>query len=92
MSDTLEKTGSEQRTDQITEPGDHERFSHYVDKHKLTEATVFGLPVEALCGKVWVPSRDGRKFPVCPDCKRIMDEVVASNLPSDPSDRAEEPE
>ena len=51
------------------EPGDHERFSHYVEKDKLTEAMVMGTPVVALCGKVWVPSRDPERFPVCPECK-----------------------
>ncbi len=51
------------------EPGDHERFSHYVEKDKLTEAMVLGTPVVALCGKVWVPSRDPERFPVCPECK-----------------------
>ncbi|HSI94187.1 MAG TPA: DUF3039 domain-containing protein [Jiangellaceae bacterium] len=25
----------------------------------------------ALCGKVWVPSRDPEKYPVCPRCKEI---------------------
>lgn len=53
--------------------GDHERFSHYVPKDKLTEAMVNGTPVIALCGKVWVPSRDPQKFPVCPDCKEIWE-------------------
>jgi hypothetical protein len=52
-----------------TDEGDHERFSHYVDKDKLTEAMVMGTPVVALCGKVWVPSRAPEKFPVCPECK-----------------------
>ena len=28
-----------------------------------------GTPVVALCGKVWVPSRDPEKYPVCPECK-----------------------
>jgi hypothetical protein len=51
------------------EPGDQERFSHYVEKDKLTEAMVMGTPVVALCGKVWVPSRDPERFPVCPECK-----------------------
>ncbi|MGO9216750.1 MAG: DUF3039 domain-containing protein, partial [Streptosporangiaceae bacterium] len=23
--------------------------------------------------KVWVPSRDPKRFPVCPDCKRIYE-------------------
>ncbi len=56
-----------------TDEGDHERFSHYVDKDKLTEAMVMGTPVIALCGKVWVPSRSPEKFPVCPDCKEVWD-------------------
>jgi hypothetical protein len=56
-----------------TDDGDHERFSHYVDKDKITEAMVNGTPVVALCGKVWVPSRDPKKYPVCPECKRLFD-------------------
>jgi hypothetical protein len=56
-----------------TDEGDHERFSHYVDKDKLTEAMVMGTPVIALCGKVWVPSRAPEKFPVCPSCKEIWE-------------------
>lgn len=55
----------------LIEPGDHERFSHYVRKEKIVESAVMGTPVVALCGKVWVPSRDPQKFPVCPTCKEI---------------------
>ncbi|MFT4083043.1 MAG: DUF3039 domain-containing protein [Nocardioides sp.] len=58
-----------------TDAGDHDRFSHYVEKDKLTEAMVMGTPVVALCGKVWVPSRDGTKFPVCPECKEIWESL-----------------
>lgn len=58
-----------------TDEGDHERFSHYVPKDKLTEAMVMGTPVIALCGKVWVPSRSGEKFPVCPECKEIWESM-----------------
>jgi Protein of unknown function (DUF3039) len=39
------------------EPGDHERFAHYVRKEKIVESAVTGTPVTALCGKKWVPSR-----------------------------------
>ena len=53
--------------------GDHERFSHYADRDKITEAMVTGTPVVALCGKVWVPSRDPKKYPVCPECKRLFE-------------------
>ena len=57
------------------EEGDHERFSHYVPKAKLTEALVLGTPVIALCGKVWVPHRNPDKFPVCPECKEIFESL-----------------
>jgi hypothetical protein len=56
-----------------TDDGDHERFSHYADRDKITEAMVTGSPVVALCGKVWVPSRDPKKYPICPECKRLFD-------------------
>ena len=58
---------------QDVEPGDHERFAHYVRKEKITESAVTGAPVIALCGKVWVPGRDPNKFPVCPTCKEIYE-------------------
>jgi hypothetical protein len=55
----------------LFEPGDHERFSHYVKKEKIVESAVMGTPVVALCGKVWVPGRDPQSFPICPKCKEI---------------------
>jgi hypothetical protein len=58
-----------------TDSGDHEKFSHFVPKDKLTEAMVMGTPVIALCGKVWVPTRAPEKFPVCPDCKEIWESL-----------------
>ncbi|HYP45177.1 MAG TPA: DUF3039 domain-containing protein [Propionibacteriaceae bacterium] len=63
----------DERTDYRLDEGDHERFSHFVPKDKLTEAMVMGTPVVALCGKVWVPSRDPQRFPVCPECKKIWE-------------------
>ena len=54
-----------------TDEVDHERFSHYVEKNKITESAVTGKPVRALCGKKWIPNRDPQKFPVCPTCKEI---------------------
>lgn len=58
-----------------TDDGDHERLSHFVPKDKLMEAMINGTPVVALCGKVWVPSRDPEKFPVCPECQAIWDNL-----------------
>ena len=62
-----------ERVEQPVEPGDHERFAHYVRKEKVLESAMSGEPVVALCGKVWVPGRDPKKFPVCPMCKEIYD-------------------
>jgi hypothetical protein len=70
-SQTVEDT----RTRPSTDDGDHERFSHYVPKNKLTDAMVNGTPVIALCGKVWVPSRDPQRYPVCPECKKIWESL-----------------
>jgi hypothetical protein len=57
--------------------GDHERFAHYVRKDKVVESAVMGNTVTALCGKKWVPSRDPKKFPVCPECKEIFESLPA---------------
>ena len=51
------------------EEGDHERMAHIVfPKEKITEAMITGDPVIALCGKIWTPSRDPERFPVCAGC------------------------
>ena len=77
MSETLPSGGTITADPEVrtvpAEPGDHERFSHYARKEAITEAAVYGTPVQALCGKKWVPSRDPSKFPVCPECKRIWE-------------------
>jgi hypothetical protein len=67
-------TITEERVEVRTDNGDHERFSHYADKEKITEAMVMGTPVTALCGKVWVPSRDPSRYPICPTCKEIFND------------------
>mgnify|MGYP001029129471 CR=1 FL=1 len=59
----------------ILDEGDHERFSHYVKKDRIVQSAVMGSAVVALCGKVWVPSRDPQKFPVCPDCQKIYEKL-----------------
>ena len=66
-----------ERVEEEVEAGDHERFSHYVRKNKVMESAMSGEPVVALCGKVWVPGRDPKKFPVCPTCKEIYEGLRA---------------
>jgi Protein of unknown function (DUF3039) len=68
--------------------GDHERMAHIVlegvtveDGEYLSagptvvEGIVNGTPVRALCGKVWVPGRDPKKYPMCPTCKEIAEQM-----------------
>jgi hypothetical protein len=72
------------RPDPTLDEADHERMAHIVlEGFKLEggdfvatgtnviEGMVTGTPVQALCGKVWVPGRDPRRYPVCPTCKEI---------------------
>ena len=74
-SDSGSSTAVIEREEQreLVEPGDAERFSHYVRKEKIMESALSGEPVIALCGKVWTPGRDPKKFPVCPECKEIYE-------------------
>jgi len=68
--------------------GDHERMAHIVlegvdsDDDEfvsagptVAEGIVMGTPVRALCGKVWVPSRDPKRYPMCPTCKDIAEHM-----------------
>lgn len=56
--------------------GDQDRYSHYVSKDRIAESRMTGRPVVALCGKVWVPKHDPSQYPVCPDCKRIYEQMM----------------
>lgn len=72
---TLDRELEELLSQEQLEEGDHERFSHYVQKEKILKSALNGKPVIALCGKVWLPGRDPEKFPVCPTCKEIYDKM-----------------
>jgi hypothetical protein len=49
-------------------------FAHLIDLpvYAITEAYAFGTPLEAMCGHVFVPTRDPYKFPICPTCKKLL--------------------
>lgn len=78
---TLEKVESDTRTFPADDNGDHDRFSHYFLRNDLDKAFLDGVPIQALCGKWDVPTRDFTKFPVCPTCREIY-----SGIPDGPSD------
>lgn len=71
---------------ELTDPaldGDHERMSHIVPgKDRLTEAMINGTPVMALCGKVWVPSRDPRRYALCGTCREEYQRLTGRQLPA----------
>jgi hypothetical protein len=46
---------------------------------KVLEARIYGTPLEALCGHVWVPSRDPKQLPVCEKCKGVYEMYKAFN-------------
>lgn len=89
MTDTALNTYFEMEA--TTQPGDA-KHAHIVKTEPgenaatvVLEARVLGTPVTALCGYVWVPSRDPRSLPVCPECKSIYDTYAAAfGLTPDP--------
>jgi hypothetical protein len=68
--------------------GDHEKMSHIVLEGvdtedgdfvpagpTVAEGIIMGTPVRALCGKVWVPRSDPKRYPLCPTCKEIAEKM-----------------
>lgn len=58
------------------------RVKHYVAPRPdvsghaiVTEAYVFGTPVVALCGTVFVPSRNPDNYPLCQACAEEWDKI-----------------
>lgn len=49
------------------------KFAHLAEKASVTEGYILGTPVVAICGQIFVPSRDPEKFPLCPICKKIAE-------------------
>ena len=69
----------DERTDEVTRTAPP-KVAHIVKTEpgesavaKVTEARIYGYPVEALCGDRFVPQRDPTKLPVCGICKEIYD-------------------
>lgn len=75
IEDELERLLEDERTEEQRDEGDHDKFAHYVRKDQILESAVTGKPVRALCGKKWLPNSNPDRFPICPDCKRIYDQM-----------------
>lgn len=63
----------EEKTENHTTESGEPRYAHYADSVSVTEGYITGKPVLAVCGKLFVPSRDPKKFPICPICKEIVE-------------------
>jgi len=66
-------------TDHVPQPGEP-KAAHIVKTEpgesaaaKVLEARIYGTPLEALCGHVWIPSRDPKQLPLCEECKSIYE-------------------
>jgi hypothetical protein len=70
---------TDQRTDERTDTAPP-KAAHIVKTEpgesaiaKVTEARIYGYPVEALCGERFVPQQDPKRLPLCGTCKEIYD-------------------
>lgn len=58
---------------------DEPKMFHYVLKNKIAESAVLGNLVQALCGETFPVTRAPKPgSPVCPDCKKIYDQMRPS--------------
>lgn len=67
-SPTLETT-----PDQLNTESDTPEYAHYAESASVTEGYIMGTPVIALCGKIFIPSKDPKKLKVCPPCKELAE-------------------
>lgn len=72
----------------VLDEGDHDLFTHLVLEgftpeggefvaleNSVVDAMVNATPVRALCGKLWVPGRDPRRYPLCPTCAEVAESL-----------------
>lgn len=57
----------------LDDGSERDRFAHIVRKADQMKGYFGGQEVQALCGKVWVPDRDPKRYPVCPTCKEVAE-------------------
>lgn len=49
--------------------------AHIVPKDDILNGYINGVPVLALCGVRFIPTRDPNKFPLCQGCKQKIEEL-----------------
>lgn len=63
--------------DVTTGEGDSDAVAHVVTKDQQMKGYFEGKPIRALCGKVWVPSRDYQGLPICRACVAERERRIA---------------
>lgn len=75
MSETESITRHQPET--RTGHGDSDEVAHIVMRDDQMRGYVAGDQIEALCGKVWIPSRDYQGLPVCERCTAERDRILS---------------
>lgn len=57
---------------------DEPEVSHIVRKEDQMIGYMAGRPIVALCGVIFIPTRDPEKFPVCQKCQARLKELNAA--------------
>ena len=63
--------------DPVTTDTDEPDVAHIAPAADVNRAYVTGEAITALCGVVFVPTRDPNRYPVCEPCKAVLDQIKA---------------
>lgn len=70
-------TQTTHRPETSTGRGEPDAVAHIVMREDQMRGYLTGEPIEALCGKVWVPTRDYAGLPVCERCVKERDRILS---------------
>jgi len=54
------------------------KVAHYMQERDAMRGYINGDVVEAICGVLFVPTRDPKKFPVCKKCLVELQKIAAA--------------
>lgn len=73
MTDVLMITKAEEEQDT-----DNAKVAHIVSKEDQMIGYIEGVPIKALCGATFVPTRDPNNYPVCEKCLNVLRQVLSA--------------
>jgi hypothetical protein len=75
-TETSTTTGTDLRERSETET-DEPEVAHIGRRDDVTRAYITGEPIKALCGIVFVPTRDPSQYPPCQACEAVLQQIRA---------------